>query len=525
MTSVRHIRHAALAISSLLTFAALAVILAGPALAAEKGVIGYIGNRTPPGFGEEHHFGTGHGGGELYGPRGVDINVSGVGGVSPGEIYIADTHNQRIDLFSPSAAFDFAFGYDDVVSGADNSAVNAQSIITVEGTGGVFWFRDGGSGSETSYIPYDASAKDVETAINELYLANGDEGTVSVTGGYDESTSTGQYTVSFDGGLYAGNLHEKSLGEFEALSGPTHGIHQTETQGGGFEICKANPPSNDVCQEGPGNTGFGLNGSLVSPTAVAINQSNGDVYSVGAGERVAEFSATGAPLRSFGQAVVASGPDKATPTNAVQTLTVTATTGKYTLAFGGKTTAPLAFNAPATGAASVQEALEGLPSIGNSNVSVKESSSGVYAITFSGQLADNPEPTIAVASDPAEPLSGGSASVASTTKGVGSFDICESANGDVCQTGEQGGGLGGAFHAGGTSSIVVAPPVPKTKATSSSPMLASIGSRNSLPPAPSSAPSAPVLSRPVPTRVQPNPSKNASQPTAMSARAAAKAQR
>ena len=49
--------------------------------------------------------------------------------------------------------------------------------------------------------------------------------------------------------------------------------------------------------------------------------------------------------------------------NEVDKLTVKATAGTYTLSFEGQATAPIAFNAPASGAGSVQAALEALPNL------------------------------------------------------------------------------------------------------------------------------------------------------------------
>ena len=73
--------------------------------------------------------------------------------------------------------------------------------------------------------------------------------------------------------------------------------------------------------------------------------------------------------------------------NAVQTVTVTATAGTYTLTFGGQTTAPLAFNAsPAT----VQAALQALSNIGAGNVTVAAG----LVVTFVNDLGNYPQPQL-----------------------------------------------------------------------------------------------------------------------------------
>ena len=106
-------------------------------------------------------------------------------------------------------------------------------------------------------------------------------------------------------------------------------------------------------------------------------------------------------------AIYASGPG----TNEVQTLTVDATGGTYTLSFGGQTTSALAFNASAS---TIQTALRGLSSIGGTNVAV--TGSGPYTITFSGSLANT---DVALITADSTSLTGNThtASLVETTKG------------------------------------------------------------------------------------------------------------
>lgn len=78
-----------------------------------------------------------------------------------------------------------------------------------------------------------------------------------------------------------------------------------------------------------------------------------------------------------------------TGTNDVQTITVTATAGTFTLGFTGVTTAPLAYTATAL---DVQTALQGLSTIGAGNVQV----TGAYTVTFVNTMATQPMPLIVV---------------------------------------------------------------------------------------------------------------------------------
>jgi len=87
-------------------------------------------------------------------------------------------------------------------------------------------------------------------------------------------------------------------------------VSQTATlrEGGAvFEVCEANPPSNDVCKEGVGGPGLGqfsFEAYSGPPEGIAVDNSPagaGDVYVVDPGNaRVQKFSATGEPILEFG---------------------------------------------------------------------------------------------------------------------------------------------------------------------------------------------------------------------------------
>ena len=70
------------------------------------------------------------------------------------------------------------------------------------------------------------------------------------------------------------------------------------------------------------------------------------------------------------------------PVNEVQTITVDATDGTFTVSYGGQTTSALAYD---VSAANMQTALRALSSINGANVSV--SGTAPYTLTFSGTLA------------------------------------------------------------------------------------------------------------------------------------------
>ena len=139
----------------------------------------------------------------------------------------------------------------------------------------------------------------------------------------------------------------------------------------------------------------------------------------------ASASGTGVAL------TVAAGPGNV-PTNERQSLVVDATGGEFNLRFtspnpgpSSETTANIHFNAPASGAGSVQEALENLTNIGSGNVSVSEGPGDEKVITFQGRYADtNVRPLSPINVS----LSGGSPSsevtVTTLIEGGGALETC-----------------------------------------------------------------------------------------------------
>ena len=184
-------------------------------------------------------------------------------------------------------------------------------------------------------------------------------------------------------------------------------------------------------------------GQLSGPTAVATNDTTHDVYVADPGNaRIDQFAQDGTFIRAFGWNVVASGPGKVTTglSNEVQTLTLKATTGTYTLSFEGEPSAAIPFDATA---AEVQVALEAIPALGAGNVAVTGPAAGSYAIEFTAAKAE--VDVAELTPDPTNLLNGeepGTATVATTIPGGGALEFCEPANGDACQAGLPGTGPG-----------------------------------------------------------------------------------
>lgn len=102
----------------------------------------------------------------------------------------------------------------------------------------------------------------------------------------------------------------------------------------------------------------------------------------------------------------------------VQTATITGgpTGGTFTLTLNGETTAAIAYNATA---ATVEAALEALPSLSASDVAVTGSAGGPYTVTFGGSLAGS---NVAAMTASGASLTGGTTpgvTIATTTGGGG----------------------------------------------------------------------------------------------------------
>jgi hypothetical protein len=442
---------------------------------------------------------------EINAPEGVAVNSSGNGGVPIGTTYVAENKNGRISQFDPAGNFVRAFGGPVVASGEDDGIplqrlsvdatagdyrlrlisgtatghlTNGSNQVTqFSSTSGVFHVGDGvlgagipagttvtaiGAGAlqlsaaateggdptieaieTTGDISATASVAVVEAALESLPAISGGED-VSVSGGPGNAGATTPYVVASGPNL-------TTVSGTTPLSGgaATVEISLINSFFGDFEVCNASPPSDDVCQ-----------GSFVEYRGVAVDQATGNVYALQS-RRGLEFSPTGTFIRAFGHNVVASGPHNVTPTSAEQSLDIPATVtgGFFTLKFGGDMTGSIAYDASA---ATVETELRSLASIGFANVNVTGGDGTVapFIVTFAGELANNPEPSIEVDSTN---LVGGLGAVSIIKAGTSASEICLPI--DTCKGGTQfdtgGGAIGddaGPFGAPVSGRLTIAPP-------------------------------------------------------------------
>jgi hypothetical protein len=314
----------------------------GASLAGGSGVNVYTTNNGDVGFeicspqeGDVCKVGTfsfsdGALGGTLSAPRDIATDPA------TGDLYIPSL--LRINQFSATGEFKRAFGQDAVAQGPGDSGHDETQELTIRATGGTFplTFPFGLNGATTDDLPYNASAAEVEAALNGLSSIGGVGGRVTVTGGPGDATGAHPYTVEFGGALGGDDVGDiaSSAG---ALSGSGKGAKaMTIDDGGAYEICTVE----DACKIGSG-TSSSQHGIDVEPNGIDVvppgAPNAGNVLSSG-GSRIQEFSPNGELIRAFGFDTVASGPDQVAAPDEQQKLTIEATGGKFAAYFNGKST-------------------------------------------------------------------------------------------------------------------------------------------------------------------------------------------
>ncbi len=204
-------------------------------------------------------------GGEIDGTFGVATDAAG-------NVYVADTNNNRIQKFSAVGAFERAWGEDVVSAGPGNTGVGFEICVA----------------------------------------ANGDVCKVgSVTGPSLGGELAGPIDVATDA---AGNVYTtdsflrvqkySSAGAFERTWGGNVVSSGPGNTGTGFEICVA--ADGDVCQTG--GVTSGLAGEFAAPAGIDADPAGNVYITDNAFNRVQKMSAAGVFERAWGEDVVSSGP-------------------------------------------------------------------------------------------------------------------------------------------------------------------------------------------------------------------------
>jgi hypothetical protein len=324
-----------------------------------------------------------------------------------GQIYVADSRNNRIQRLDADGDFEVAWGWDVVRPGAsDEVAGNERQTVSVSAAGGTFKLRI--FNQKTAAIPVGASAAQVRSAVEALPEFGPGDVTV-------EGPAGGPWQIEFAGNWANTDLKEM-IAEGDGMTGdPVRLSVTTDTNGAGFERC-TDPAE---CKSGTIN---GSGGSLNSPEALTIDRATGDVYVVD-GHRISVFDADGNFLRLFGWDVVAPGASENVAGNEQQRIAVTGATGEsfsLVLVHGIRgETGSIPFDASA---AQVQAALEGLPSLVPGDVAVTGPGGGPWLVEFMGTLSDTN----------VSPLAGKGSDVSPTDPRVQVVTIMDGGRPEVC---------------------------------------------------------------------------------------------
>jgi autotransporter-associated beta strand protein len=310
--------------------------------------------------------------------------------------------------------------------GAGNG--NAIQRVTVTGTNGTFKLTF--NGKTTSALAYNAPANTVQTALQNLSTIGANNVAVTATT-VTVNTPTGPITSMVYSVTFVGTFSGKAVPLMTATPGTNVTAFVSDVADGGIGtlVSPGTQLNVDLDPTGLGLTPtvagepLTLNGTGLSGAGALLNISGMNTWT--GGINLATSSAIGVNGGSFSETGVVSGPassaltkigpgtlnfsaantyggttfvnqgilDVSNPsalggptTNDVQTVTINgAGTGFFTLTFNGFTTSQQVFDQ--TTAASLQAALDALPSIGANGVTVKQgtgANQNVFTITFSG---------------------------------------------------------------------------------------------------------------------------------------------
>ena len=230
--------------------------------------------------------------GALQGPTGIAIDQS------TGDVYVSEESGSRVDEFSSSGAFIRSWGWDVVSSGPDRPS--AQQAVTIGGTSGAFTLTF--NGDSTADIAFNASAGQIQAALNGLSTIGGVGGSVVVTTPPAVPGGGTAYLVTFGGTLAGGP--EPLIAGTGTSGDATPSVATVNPGGTGFAVCNAQANPSDVCSAGASGGGAGQFGSAAGAGQIAVDPTTGNVYVAdSSNRRVSEFAANGSFISSFGWGV------------------------------------------------------------------------------------------------------------------------------------------------------------------------------------------------------------------------------
>ncbi len=198
-----------------------------------------------------------------------------------GEVYVADGAHARVERLSSEGRFLGAWGWNTIKTGPGKAGKSFKEKITIERTSGGEDVIYRSEGIKTKALSYEAPAREVEEAIDELPIGTETEGPIKPEAGdiKVEKEGAGVYEFTYEDAGTLGDEESGSIG-VEKAPGFEGTIKPLEVKQGepAFEDCVVGK-NGDVCRR-PSQHGTqgGKPGEFQLPGSVAVDQATGDVY-------------------------------------------------------------------------------------------------------------------------------------------------------------------------------------------------------------------------------------------------------
>lgn len=387
---------------------------------------------------------AGAGAGEFNGAEGIAVDNSL--GFSHGDLYVADTRNSRIEKFGPNGEFLLQFGSEG--TGPGQFKVLTKHAVAVDQTTGIVYvadesrvqrFDEAGVVQGGFAVPGGGWSLNLTVSSPEAIFLESEK-----LPGVREYDSTGKETPPprDEAGhvetraVTTGPAGELFINDFRASEEHPHHILSFDPAGKQTASFDAGGAAQDakrgIAWSEHASALYVLNEAavrIVTPPPVGPVVVAGSETATGVGTTTASLGASVNPegaattyhleygkTAAYGESTPVSAP--LTAVNAVQSVTVAATGGGFTLAFKGEACGEIPFNATA---AEVQAALEGIPGLGAGQVAVSGQPGGPWSVEFTGARAGQAVPELSANSGNLTGPEPG-AVVATTTPGISLFD-------------------------------------------------------------------------------------------------------
>jgi NHL repeat len=348
---------------------------------------------------------------------------------SVGDVYVLDRANHRVEKFDGEGHFELEFAAD-----GEAVAVGPTGTVYVGEEGSVTEYTTEGSPSPPTPLEEAGSIVALAVGAEGEIFAVGRQGVLreyAPGGGTPLRTVDDEaqaLTLGLGGNLFVdhGTINETQLREYDRNGAHLASFASTSHTRGGiafgatldsvYVIEKLEEGVERVSVITPPAPGpFVLPGSEsaseITPTSAKLGAG---ISPEGGAETKYHFEY--GTTTAYGESSPSSAPLNAV--NEVESVTVAATGGVFTLAFKGEASVEIALNATA---AEIQAALEAIPALGAGQVAVSGEPGGPWSVEFTGARADENVPEL-IANPGALTGPEPSAVVATTTPGFSLFD-------------------------------------------------------------------------------------------------------